>query len=74
MLNRQATVRVEIYNLEGERAIAREFVENPGNLIQTAFDEGIDVGRLRSGVYVLRLTIKGAGGSESFTKTFAVLR
>ena len=74
VLNTSATVRVEIYNLEGQEAISAQFNANPGNVLQIPFDEVIDITRLESGVYLLRLNIESAGGSESFVKTFAILR
>jgi hypothetical protein len=74
VLNRSGTVRVEIYNIEGERTVAEEFVANPGNVVQTPFDEIINVAKLKSGVYVMRLIVKSSSGSDSFAKTFAIAR
>ncbi len=75
VLNTSATVDVEIYNLEGEQAISKKYTwYNSAGAIQTPFDEIIDVKKLASGVYLLRLSVEAPGGSESFVKTFAVLR
>jgi hypothetical protein len=75
ILNESATVDVEIYNLEGEKAISEIYTSyNSGGAVQTPFDETIDVKRLASGVYLLRLSVTASGGSQSFVKTFAVLR
>lgn len=75
ILNKTATVRVEIYNLEGQRALSQEFLnQNSANAIQTPFDETIDIDRLVAGVYLMRIVVDGAGASEVFVKTFAVLR
>jgi len=74
VLNKQATVRVEIYTLEGERAASKEAAANPGGVIHTPFDEAIDVGHLKSGVYILRLLIETQNGTESFVENFAILR
>ncbi len=74
LLNRRARVRLEIYNIEGERAVSLEFVGNPGGIIRTPFDQVIDVAGLKSGVYFLRLHLEGAGGSSAFVKPFAIKR
>jgi len=75
ILNKTATVRVEVYNLEGERALSQEFLDqNIANVIQTPFDETIDVEHLVAGVYMMRIVVESAGASESFVRTFAVLR
>lgn len=73
-LNRSAQVSVEIYNLEGERAVERKFSANPNGLIDTPFDEIIDVSRLSSGAYFLRLRVDSGAGTESLVKPFAVRR
>lgn len=73
-LNRRALVRVEIFNLEGERSFEREYEANPNGLIDTPFDEIIDVTGLSSGVYFMRLHIDSAGEIESLVKPFAVRR
>jgi hypothetical protein len=70
ILNQRATVRVEIYNLEGERAVSARFDANPGNVIQTPFDETIDVSKLDSGVYIMRVAV----GSDAYVKTFAIVK
>jgi hypothetical protein len=75
ILNQSATVGVEIYNLEGEKTISKQFAwNNSGGAIQTPFDETIDVTALASGVYLMRVSIEGSGGTETLVKTFAVLR
>jgi M6 family metalloprotease-like protein len=75
ILNTSAIVDVEIYNLEGEKAISEKYTwYNSGGAVQTPFDEIIDVKKLASGVYLLRLLVEAPGGPESFVKTFAVLR
>lgn len=71
-LNRSATVEVAIYNLEGERTFEQTYAANTGSAIDTPFDEAIDVGGLKSGVYFLRLRIDGA--SEGLIKPFAIRR
>jgi M6 family metalloprotease-like protein len=73
-LNASAEVLVEVYNLEGERAFERKYAANPGGLVDTPFDESIDVSRLKSGVYFLRLQITSSGGTEKLVKPFAVRR
>ncbi len=74
VINRSATIQVEIYNLEGERALSQGFLANPSGTIQTPFDEVLNVARLESGVYLMRLSVDSASGSDTFVKTFAVLR
>jgi M6 family metalloprotease-like protein len=75
VLNQTATVNVDIFNLEGERAISRQFTRyNTGSTVQAPFDEAISVENLTSGVYLLKVSVSGPGGSESFVKTFAVLK
>ena len=74
VLNKTSTVRVEIYNLEGERVTDLTKTGNPANATNTPFDEVIDVARLKSGVYMLRMVIESGGGSESLVKNFAILR
>ncbi len=74
VLNRSADVNIEIYNLEGEKALSREFMGNQGNIVQTPFDRVLDVSKLKSGVYFLRLHLGGTGGSSTFVKTFAIKR
>jgi M6 family metalloprotease-like protein len=73
-LNTSAEVVVEIYNLEGERAFKQEYAANASNLIDTPFDEAIDVSRLKSGVYFLRMQITSSGGTEKLIKPFAIQR
>ncbi len=73
-LNGSATVRLEIYNLEGEEVVARSFSANGNELIGTPFDEAIDVSDIVSGIYFLRLEIDGALGSETMVKPFAIRR
>jgi hypothetical protein len=74
VLNRAATVQVEIYNLEGERVISKTYPGNVEDVIQTPFDEAINVSHLKSGVYMMRLVLTGSGGSDSQVKKFAVVR
>lgn len=73
-LNESANVIVEIYDLEGERAFKQEYAANPGGLINTPFDETIDVSRLKSGVYFLRLQISSAASTDALVKPFAIRR
>lgn len=73
-LNARATVTLEIYNLEGEETLSRRFEANGGGLIDTPFDEAIDVSALVSGVYFVRLGIDGDAGSEQLVKPFAIRR
>ncbi|UCH82780.1 MAG: T9SS type A sorting domain-containing protein [Candidatus Latescibacterota bacterium] len=74
VLNNSATVNVEIYNLEGERAASQTYQGNIGNVVGTPFDEAINVSQLKSGIYMMRIVLTGAGGSESQVKKFAILR
>jgi M6 family metalloprotease-like protein len=73
-LDAAAQVVVEIFNLEGERAFKQEYAANTAGLIDTPFDETIDVSGLKSGVYFMRLEIVSGGASEKLMKTFAVRR
>jgi M6 family metalloprotease-like protein len=73
-LNAAARVLVEIYNFEGERAFGRDFAANPGGLIDTPFDQTIDVSALKSGVYFMRMEIESEGGTEKLVKAFAIRR
>jgi M6 family metalloprotease-like protein len=70
----QAHVRVSIYTLEGLNATTHEFDVNPSGVTDTPFDEAIDVSRLKSGVYFMRLEIEGLGGSGAVYKPFAIRR
>jgi len=72
--NARATVALSILNLEGQEAITRSFSVNPNGLPNTPFDESIDVGALKSGVYLMRLRIESSAGSGSLVKTFAIRR
>ncbi len=74
ILSQAATVIVEIFNLEGERAFEATFNTNPGGATNTPFDESIDVSTLASGVYFMRLEVKGDRGSRTLTKPFAIRR
>jgi M6 family metalloprotease-like protein len=75
VLNAAAKVNVEIFNLEGESALDKQFsMVNPAGAIGTPFDEVLDVSRLASGVYLMRLSIAGPAGSEEHVKTFAIVR
>jgi hypothetical protein len=73
-LNQRAKVVVDIYNLEGEKAISREFSGNPGGVIQTPLDIALDVRALKSGLYLLRLQLEGSGESSTLVKSFAIRR
>jgi hypothetical protein len=70
----QAHVRVSIYTLEGVAAATHEFDVNPSGVVDTPFDEAIDVSRLKSGVYFMRLEIEGPGGNGAVYKPFAIRR
>ena len=72
VLNRDATVQIEIYNLEGEIATSQQHVVS--GVVHTPFDEPIDVGRMKSGVYLLRLSIRSSCCSTSLVKSFAIVR
>jgi hypothetical protein len=74
VLNKRAKVVVDIYNLEGEKAISREFSGNPAGVIQTPFDVSLDVRALKSGVYLLRLQLEGPDESSTMVKSFAIRR
>lgn len=74
VLNQRATVSVEIFNLEGERAFGRDFEANQAGLLMTPFDEPIQVGSLASGIYLMRLSVAGQGRTGTFVKTFAILK
>ncbi len=72
--NARAHVRLSIHTLEGQEATVREFDVNPNGLVDTPFDETIDVSALKSGIYFMRLEIDGPGGSGAVYKTFAIRR
>lgn len=72
--NARATVALSVLTLEGQEAITRSFTVNPNGLPNTPFDEVIDVGALKSGVYLMRLRIESSAGSGSLVKTFAIRR
>ncbi len=72
--NTRAHVRVSIYTLEGIAATTREFDVNPSGLVDTPFDETIDVSNLKSGIYLMRLEIQGSGGNGAVFKPFAIRR
>jgi len=72
--NAAASVRLSIYTLEGLEATTREFDVNPNGLVDTPFDEAIDVSNLKSGIYFLRLEIQGSVGSGAVYKPFAIRR
>jgi hypothetical protein len=74
ILNREASVRVEVYTLEGEKALSKNLTFNEGNVVHTPFDETVDVSGLKSGIYVLRLEVGTENGTESFVASFAILR
>ncbi len=74
VLNARATILVEVYTLEGECAASKQMTANPGSVIRTPFDETIDVGGLKSGVYILRLLVETQNGTEPFVRNFAILR
>jgi M6 family metalloprotease-like protein len=73
-LNAAAQVVVEVYNAEGERAFERQVDANPLGVTDTPLDEMIDVSRLKSGVYYMRLQITSDGGTEKLVKPFAIRR
>jgi hypothetical protein len=60
--------------LEGLEATTRDFDVNPNGLVDTPFDEAIDVSNLKSGIYFLRLEIQGSAGSGAVYKPFAIRR
>lgn len=72
--NTRASVRLTIYTLEGVEAASRTFDVNPNGLVDTPFDEAIDVSNLKSGVYFMRLEIDGPGGNGAVYKPFAIRR
>jgi hypothetical protein len=72
--NTRASVKVAIYTLEGIAAVARQFDVNPNGLVDTPFDEAIDVSNLKSGIYLMRLEIQGSGGNGAVFKPFAIRR
>jgi len=74
IVNREATVNVEIYNVEGELAASRSVRVNAAEVLGTPVDETIGVAGLKSGVYMLRLAVESPHGTESFTANFAILR
>jgi hypothetical protein len=74
MLNRRVEVKIEIFNLEGERAFSRPYIGNPADVSRTPFDEAIDISRLKSGVYFVRLSVSGGGASAAFVKRLAIKR
>jgi hypothetical protein len=74
MLNGRATVRVNIYNLEGEETFSRAYTANGSDLIGTPFDEPVDVSGMVSGVYFVRVRVEGDAGSGKMIKPFAIRR
>ncbi len=72
--NTRAHVRLSIHTLEGQEATSREFDVNPNGLVDTPFDEAIDVSALKSGIYFMRLAIDGPGGSGAVYQAFAIRR
>jgi hypothetical protein len=74
VVNREVTVTVEIFNLEGELAASRSVRANPAEVPGTPVDETLRVADLKSGIYMLRLVVESALGDESFTANFAILR
>jgi hypothetical protein len=73
--NTSARVRVSIYTMEGQEAVTARYNVNPNSLPNTPFDEAINVTALKSGIYLLRLTIDGStGGGGSLVKPFAIRR
>jgi hypothetical protein len=73
-LNSRASVRVEVYNLEGEETFARTYAANGNDLVGTPFDESIDVAAMVSGLYFVRVSVEGSGGSSKMIKPFAIRR
>jgi M6 family metalloprotease-like protein len=74
VVNREASVKIEIYNLEGELAASRSLRVNAAEAAGTPVDEAIRVADFKSGVYMLRLVVDSTSGNESFTANFAILR
>jgi M6 family metalloprotease-like protein len=74
ILNEESRVRIDVFTLEGERAATRSLTLNAGDVIHTPLDETVDVGHLKSGIYVLRLEVGTENGTESFIARFAILR
>jgi hypothetical protein len=74
MLDAPARVEVHIYNLEGESTFAKAYDANGSGVIDTPFDEAIDVAALKSGVYFMRLRIESSAGSGALVKMFAIRR
>jgi hypothetical protein len=72
--NTRAHVRLSVHTLEGQEATVREFDVNPNGLVDTPFDEAIDVSGLKSGIYFIRLEIQGPGGNGAVYKPFAIRR
>jgi len=72
--NSAAHVELSIYTVEGQEAVSRSFDVNPNSLVNTPFDEEIDVRNLKSGVYLLRLHIDSRNGAGSVVKPFAIRR
>ncbi len=72
--NAAARIQLSIYTVEGQEAVSRTFDVNPNGLVNTPFDEAIDVHALKSGLYLLRLHIDSSRGSGSVVKPFAIRR
>ena len=73
--NTRAHVALSIFTLEGQAAAHARFDVNPNGVVDTPFDEAIDVAHLKSGVYLMRLEIESIGGRTArWCKTFAIRR
>jgi M6 family metalloprotease-like protein len=69
-----ARIEVSVFTVEGQVAVERSFEVNPNGLVNTPFDEAINVAALKSGVYLLRLKVDAASGGGSLVKPFAIRR
>lgn len=72
--NAAARVHISIYTVEGQEAVSRTYDVNPNGLVNTPFDEAIDVHKLKSGLYLLRLRVESDRGSGTVVKPFAIRR
>ncbi|GEM_PF-1393916 len=73
ILHKAADIGLELYNLEGENVIKKSYpLQNPGSLADYTFDEKLDIAGIVSGVYFLRINIKGKSSQTSLIKTVAI--
>jgi len=74
IINTHARISVCVYTLEGQEAFRHSWDADAGGAVNTPFDEPIDVSRLKSGVYFMRIGVDSGGGSTVLVKPFAIRR